>query len=172
MPSKLWRNIQRDSKRWAQFCTSIFSELYTVCEWPTLNLKDKVLYFQISLLECSSSAQPCSSVSWEQNGYYAAQDFCVYHRRMWDEFMRVLSVAHAIQPVERAENLEYCNQLSGVCWDAVYYSVDSIFLNHPVFLSSDEIFLPQIFVNLRYFSYKFILSPHRIVNSQKARYIV
>ena len=26
-------------------------------------------------LERSPSAQPCSSVSWEQNGYYAAQDF-------------------------------------------------------------------------------------------------
>jgi len=29
------------------------------------------------VLERSPSAQPCSSVSWEQNGYYAAQEFCV-----------------------------------------------------------------------------------------------
>jgi len=138
-------------------------------------------------LERSPSAQPCSSVSWEQNGYYAAQVFfafvsslklsrrllcsarfvfvstfnlqrgrafvvritnlskqavCVkakapadhvYQRRTWDELKRVLSVAHASQPVERAENLEYRNQLSGVCWGAVYCSIESIFLNHHVF---------------------------------------
>jgi len=35
----------------------------------------KVLNFQIPPLERFPSAQPCSSVSWEQNGYYAAQDF-------------------------------------------------------------------------------------------------
>ena len=62
----------------------------------------------------------------------------VYQRRTWDEFKRVLSVAHASQPVERAENLEYRNKLSGVCWGAVYCSnhkdlrSESIFLNHPV----------------------------------------
>jgi len=39
----------------------------------------------------------------------------VYQRRTWDEFKRVLSVAHASQPVERAENLEYRNQLPCVC---------------------------------------------------------
>jgi len=38
-------------------------------------LKEEVLNFQIPQLERSLSAQPCSSVSWEQNGYYAAQDF-------------------------------------------------------------------------------------------------
>jgi len=27
--------IQRDSKRWTQFRTSIFPELCMVCEWPT-----------------------------------------------------------------------------------------------------------------------------------------
>jgi len=36
-------------------------------------LKEEVLNVQIPPLECSPSAQPCSSVSWEQNGYYAAQ---------------------------------------------------------------------------------------------------
>ena len=46
----------------------------------------------------------------------------VYHRRTWDELKRVLSVAPASQPVERAENLEYRNQLSGMCWGAVYCS--------------------------------------------------
>ena len=55
-----------------------------------------------------------------------------YQRRTWDEFKRVLSLAHASQPTERAENLEYCNQLSGVCWGAIYCSIESIFLNHPV----------------------------------------
>jgi len=137
-------------------------------------------------LERSLTAQPCSSVSWKQNGYYAAQDFCVrefiktesatamqrafrlrfniqppmrknicrwnhqfeqivcvkakapadhvYQRRVWDELKRVLSVAHASQTVERAENLEYHNQLSGVCWGAVYSSIESIFLNHPIYI--------------------------------------
>ena len=59
--------------------------------------------------------------------------FCVYQGRTWDEFKRVLSVAHASQPVERAENLEYRNQLSGVCWGTVYCSMESVFLNNPVF---------------------------------------
>jgi len=30
-----------------------------------------------TMLELSFSAESCSSISWEQNGYYAAQDFCV-----------------------------------------------------------------------------------------------
>jgi len=38
-------------------------------------LKEEVLNFQIPPLERSPSAQLCSSVSWEQNGYYAAPDF-------------------------------------------------------------------------------------------------
>jgi len=42
-------------------------------------LKEEVLNFQIPPLERSSSAQPCSSVSWEQNGYYAA----TYHVLLW-----------------------------------------------------------------------------------------
>jgi len=36
------------------------------------------LNFQIPPLERSPSAQPCSSVSWEQNGYYAAQDYFAF----------------------------------------------------------------------------------------------
>jgi len=51
---------------------------------------------------------------------------------MWEEFKGVLSLAHASQSVERAENLEYRNQLAGVCWGAVYRSIESIFFNHPV----------------------------------------
>ena len=35
--------------------------------------------------------------------------------RVSEEFKRVLSVAHASQPVEREEDLEYRNQLSGLC---------------------------------------------------------
>jgi len=31
--------------------------------------------FTARMLELSPSAQPCSSVIWEQNDYYAAQDF-------------------------------------------------------------------------------------------------
>ena len=34
--------------------------------------------FQVPSLECSPSAQPCSSIIWEQNGYYAAQDFFAF----------------------------------------------------------------------------------------------
>ena len=49
-----------------------------VCEWSTYVLKEEVLNSQIPPLERSPSAQPCRSVSWEQNGYYATQDlFCV-----------------------------------------------------------------------------------------------
>ena len=40
-----------------------------------MDLKEEVLNFQIPPLERSPSTQPCSSVSWEQNGYYAGQDF-------------------------------------------------------------------------------------------------
>jgi len=41
-------------------------------------LKEEVLGFQIPPLERSPSAHPCSSVSWEQNGYYAAHDFFAF----------------------------------------------------------------------------------------------
>jgi len=39
------------------------------------HLKEEVINFQIPPLERSPSSQLCSSVSWEQNGYYAAQGF-------------------------------------------------------------------------------------------------
>ena len=73
-------NIQVYSKRWTQFRMSIFPELYTVCEWSTLHLKDEVQNFQITPLERSPSTQPCNSVSWEKNGYYEAQIFCVHRQ--------------------------------------------------------------------------------------------
>ena len=63
-----------------------------------------------------------------------------YQRRTWDEFKRVLSVAHASQPVERTENLEYRKQLSGVYWGAVYSSIESIFLKHTVYFLFDFLF--------------------------------
>ena len=70
-----WNNssvlIQGDKNRWTKFRTSIFPELYMVCEWSTQYLKEEVLNFQIPPLERSPSAQPCSSVSWDQNGCYA-----------------------------------------------------------------------------------------------------
>ena len=96
-------------------------------------MNEEVLNFQMSALERSLSAQSCSSVSWEQNmANMKHKNFCVYQRRTWDEFKRVLSVTHVSQPVERAESLEYRNQLSGVCWRAVYFWTESIFLNHTV----------------------------------------
>ena len=54
---------------------SIFPKLYRLCEWTTYDLKEEIPNFQISSLECSSNAQPCSSISWEQNGYYTEQEF-------------------------------------------------------------------------------------------------
>ena len=74
----------------------------------------------------------------------------VYQRRTWDELKRVLSVAHATKPVERAENLEYRNQLSGVCWGAVYCSShkdlrsESMFLNHALYMEKLSIKLLSI----------------------------
>jgi len=83
-------------------------------------------------LECSPNAQSSSSVSWEQNGYYADTIIFACIRGEWGEFKRVLSVAHASQPVERVENLEYRNQLSGMCCGAIYCSIESIVFNHPI----------------------------------------
>ena len=57
----------------------------------------------------------------------------MYQRRRWDELKRVLSVAHASEPVERAENLEYRNQLFGVCWGAVYFSNHKDLRSEPIF---------------------------------------
>jgi len=52
----------------------------------------------------------------------------VYQRKTWDEFKRILSVAQASQPEERADNLEYRNQLSDVCWGAIYCSSTVIYI--------------------------------------------
>jgi len=79
-------------------------------------LKEQVLNFQILPLECLPSAQLCSSISWEQNGYYAAQDFlCVSEenmRHIQESFER--SPCKSTQPTEWAENLEYCIRLACV----------------------------------------------------------
>jgi len=87
----------------------------------------------------SPNVKQCSNVSWEQNGYYSVHSAApanhVYQRRIWDEFKTVLSVAHANKPVERAENVEYRNELSDMCWGTVYCSIESIILNHPVLYS-------------------------------------
>ena len=56
-------------------------------------MKEGVLYFQIPPLEHSPSAQPCSSVSWEQNGYYAAQDFL----HLWVQTESVTAVQRAFR---------------------------------------------------------------------------
>jgi len=61
------------------------------------------------------------------------KSFCV---REFIKTESATAVQHAFchrQPVERAENLEYRNQLSGVCLGAVYSSIESIYLNHPVY---------------------------------------
>ena len=38
-----------------------------------------------------------------------------------------------VSTVKRAENLEYRNQLSGLCSGTVYCAIESIFLNHSVY---------------------------------------
>ena len=43
----------------------------------------------------------------------------MYQRRTWDEFKRILSVAHASQPVERAENLNTATNSLG-CVEAPF----------------------------------------------------
>ena len=216
--------MQRDSKRWTAFRTSVFLERYVVREWSTSHLKCEVLHIPSTTaraLVYTTAVQQrqlrakwllCSTTFFEMgmphipsttaralvysttvqqrqlrakwllwstrlfafvsSTKHSRQPTCsarfvfvstfnlqrgrafvvgitnlskyavcvkakvpadrVYQRRTWDEFKRVLSVAHASQPAERAENLEYRKQLSGVCWGAVYCSIESIFLNHPV----------------------------------------
>ena len=97
-------------------------------------MKETIQSFQITSLERLPIAQPCSSVSWERNGYYAAQDFCVSEFTKTESATAERRAFRLRQPVERAENLEYRNQLSGVCWGSVYSSVESIFLNHAVYI--------------------------------------
>jgi hypothetical protein len=60
----------------------IIPELYMVCEWSTLYLKEEGLNFETPPLERSPSAQTCKKrqlrVKWR---YYAAQYFCLYTRQ-------------------------------------------------------------------------------------------
>ena len=83
--------------------------------------------FQISSLELSPSAKPCSSVSWEQNGYYVAQDILrswvhlKLSRRLLCSVRFVFVSTFNLQ--RGRENLKYRNQLSGACWGAVYSSI-------------------------------------------------
>ena len=66
-----YRVIQKD---WLNFVRLYFLN-YMVCEWSTSHLKEEITNFQIPPPERSPSAQPCRSVSWDRNGYYASQDF-------------------------------------------------------------------------------------------------
>jgi len=45
-----------------------------IYECSTYYLKEEFLSFQIPSLKCSPSTQPFTSISLEQNGYYAAQE--------------------------------------------------------------------------------------------------
>jgi len=86
--------------------------------------------FKLLSPERSPIAQPCSSVSWEQNGYYATQEFL----RVSEENVRRIQESFERSPRKStrsaSRNLEYRNQLSGVCWGALYSSIESIFLNN------------------------------------------
>ena len=105
-----------------------------------IKFKRGSVHFQLSPLERSPSAQPSAASVESKMATMQHKIFCVYQRRTWDKFKRVFSVPHASQPVERAENLKYRNQLSGVCWGAVYCLVEFIFLNHPVFYDALPVF--------------------------------
>jgi len=68
-------------------CTTVWfkkmdSILYVYISWTIYDMwmiyttfEREVLRFQVSSLEFSPSAEPYSSISWDQNGYYAAQVF-------------------------------------------------------------------------------------------------
>jgi hypothetical protein len=81
------------------------------------------LYFKIRLGDsndkCSSSLQ---AECWNEDETHAAQQSAT-------ALQRAFRLRFNIQP---PTNLEYRNQLSGVCWGAVYCSTESIFLKHPV----------------------------------------
>ena len=72
--------IQKDRLNFVRLyflnCTRYVNDLH--------NILKRRSNFQTPLLKRSSSAQPCSSASWEQNGYYAAQN-CL---RVWEENVR------------------------------------------------------------------------------------
>jgi len=51
------------------------SILYVYISWTIHGMWMNYIKFERGALERSPSAQPCSSVSLEQSGYYAAQDF-------------------------------------------------------------------------------------------------
>ena len=60
------------------------SILYVYISWIIRNIWMIYITFERrdprvwnTMLQHSLIAKPCSSVSWEQNGYYAAQEFCV-----------------------------------------------------------------------------------------------
>ena len=59
--------------------------------------------------------------------------FCVRECIKTDSATDLQRAFRLRQPVERAENLEYRNQLSGVYSGAVYSLIESIFLNHSVY---------------------------------------
>ena len=106
--------IQLDSKRWTQFRTSIFRELNMVYELSTIHLEEKILSFQPSSLEFSSSSQQCSSVSWVQNGYYAAQDFFAFVSSLKLSQRLLCSVRFNIQPPTRKSICRWNHQFEQI----------------------------------------------------------
>jgi len=80
------------------------------------------------MLQRSSSAQLCSSVSWEQNGYYAAQDFCV-REFIKTAVQRAFRLRFNIQPPTRRA---FVAGITNSNFEIQTYENESIFLNYPV----------------------------------------
>jgi len=71
--------------------------------------------FQIASLDRSPNAQPCSSVSWEQNGNYAPQDFlCSWVHQNWVGDCRAACVSSSFQ--HSASNEEEHLSLESPIW--------------------------------------------------------
>jgi len=119
--------VQRYSKRWAKFVRLYFlkytwymNDLHSI--WKRIIDVFKHCRQSTHLVHSRAAASVENKMATTHH-----KNFSVYQRRTWDEFKRVLSVAHASQPVERTQNLEYRNQLSGVCWGTVCCSNESNF---------------------------------------------
>jgi hypothetical protein len=88
-------------KRWTQFRTAIFPELYIVCGWSIQQLKEEVVTFQITSLQLLLSAQPCTAASVESKmATMHHKIFCV------SEFIR----SESATAVQRAFRLHFNNE--------------------------------------------------------------
>jgi len=88
------------------------------------------IFHEFSLAHSRVAASVESKIATMQH-----KNFCVCQRRTLDEFKRVLSVAHASQPVQRADNLGIPQP---TVWRVLRHRLLFswvIFLNHPVLIT-------------------------------------